>query len=182
MTEFVYNNLDHVLCGLLLISRLGDVISTYLVSPTLKLEANPIVKRLGWKFALLTILVCVVPYWSLPMGLMMLVPFLMVSASNIGKIWFIRTYGESEYLELVRSVARKGSMRGSLLGTWASAAFIALQGSVLIFFYPNQDQWAFWFGCGILLYALIIALWGTVYTVRLFRSLESQTPAEAPDS
>jgi hypothetical protein len=45
-----YQQLPHVIAFLLLIARLGDVGSTYLLSPTLKLEANPIMRRLRWPF------------------------------------------------------------------------------------------------------------------------------------
>jgi hypothetical protein len=40
--------LPHAVAFLLLLARIGDVGSTYLISPTLKLEANPIIRRLRW--------------------------------------------------------------------------------------------------------------------------------------
>ena len=57
-----WDSLAHVLCGLILLGRLGDIISTWLITPKLDLEANPIVRRLGWRFAVLTVLICLVPY------------------------------------------------------------------------------------------------------------------------
>jgi hypothetical protein len=53
--------LPHVIAFLLLLARIGDVGSTYLISPTLKLEANPIIRRLRWPFAGITILVAAIP-------------------------------------------------------------------------------------------------------------------------
>src|SRR5271154_5888940 len=90
MSEYIVSHfkLEHLLCGLILISRIGDIGSTYLVTPNLKLEANPIVRKLGWKFAFLTLFVCLVPYYSTAMGVVVLVVSLLVSAQNTSKIWF----------------------------------------------------------------------------------------------
>lgn len=99
MDQFVYNNIEHILCFLILVSRLGDIISTYLVTPTLKLEANPIVKKLGWRFAYLTVLICIVPYFHTGAAVMVLVPSLLITSSNISKYWVVKTIGEEEYLK-----------------------------------------------------------------------------------
>jgi hypothetical protein len=55
------NNLDHLLCIMLLISRLGEVISAYLATLNLVLEMNPAIRKLRWPFAILTIFVCFLP-------------------------------------------------------------------------------------------------------------------------
>src|SRR5665213_2581533 len=135
MREYILSHLriEHFLCGLILISRMGDIGSTYLVTPTLKLEANPIVRKLGWKFAWLTLLVCLVPYYSTAMGVVVLVPSLLVSASNTSKIWFVRAYGESEYQALILRLAKGSKLSHALAVVFASALFIALAGLVLLF-------------------------------------------------
>src|SRR5437773_11506825 len=89
--------LEHLLCALIFISRLGDIGSTYLITPKLKLETNPIVRKLGWWFAIATLAVCLVPYYSTAMAIIVLVPSLMVSAANAGKIWVARAFGEGAY-------------------------------------------------------------------------------------
>src|SRR5437867_966894 len=103
MREYIYNNvkLEHLLCVVILLSRLGDIGSTYLITPKLKLEANPIARKLGWGFAVATLLLCFVPYYSTALGIIVLIPSLMVSAANASKIWFVRAYGESEYHDLL---------------------------------------------------------------------------------
>ena len=62
----------HVIAALAVISRIADVLSTYLVTPTLKLEANSIARRFGWWYALLTILIGFVPYVSPALGVVVL--------------------------------------------------------------------------------------------------------------
>ena len=170
MRQFIADHFEHFLCGLLLISRLGDIGSTYLVTPKLTLEANPIMRRLGWRFALLSILVCLVPYFSTQSGVMILVPFLLVSSSNTAKIWFIRSYGELAYRELLVSLARKSKLRYALAGVNGSAAFLLLLGLVMLYLSPDPARyWGFWIALGIILYAITVALWGSVYFWRLFK-------------
>jgi hypothetical protein len=170
MREFIITHFQHVLCGLILISRMGDIGSTWLVTPQLKLEANPVMRKLGWRFALLTLLVCFVPYLSTEMGIMILVPSLFVSASNTAKIWFSRAYGETEYVELLSSMARKSRLGHAIAGVLVSASFISLAGLVLLFLSPDPDRDAgYWFAMGILCYAFVIALHGSLFMRRLFK-------------
>jgi hypothetical protein len=152
--------IEHILCGLILISRIGDIGSTYLVTPTLKLEANPIVRKLGWKFAWLTLLVCLVPYYSTGAGVIVLVPSLLVSASNTSKIWFIRAYGESEYQDLLRKLAKRSKLSHALAAVIASSLFVALAGLVLILLCPDpMRDWGF-----------AIALHQSLAFIRIFRT------------
>ena len=51
MSRFFAESFEHALCGLILLSRLADIGTTSLITPQLKLEANPIMRRLGWRFA-----------------------------------------------------------------------------------------------------------------------------------
>ena len=175
MREYIFNHIEfeHLLCGLILISRLGDIGSTYLLTPNLKLEANPFVRKLGWWFAAATSLVCLVPYYSTVLGIVVLIPSLMVSASNTSKIWFVRAYGESEYYELLLHVARKSHLSHALLPTVVAAMFTAGIGLVLLLLSPDPTKdWGYWFGIGFLVYAFVIGFYGCLSFVRLFRKAQ----------
>ena len=65
---------EHLIALLVLVSRIGDVGTTYLITPTLKLEANPIARKLRWPFAIATLALAFLPYWSVPLALIVLVP------------------------------------------------------------------------------------------------------------
>jgi hypothetical protein len=174
MSDFAYAHLNHVLCVLILVSRIGDIGTTYLVTPTLALEANPIMRRLGWRFALLTLAICFVPYLSLGAGVMILVPSLMVSASNASRIWVARTMGEREYKAFLERVAAASKLRHALAGLLVSAAFVILVGSVLVLLYPDSaEDYAFWFGAGIIAYGLVIAIHGSLSLIRLFKQVRT---------
>ena len=181
MREFIVTHLklEHLLCGFILISRLGDIGSTFLVTPTLKLEANPIVRRLGWPFALLTLLVCFVPYFSTSMGIIILVPSLMVSASNTARIWFYRTYGESEARDLFYQLARKSKLSQALLTSIVSALFVSLVGVLLVLLCPDPGKdWGYWFGIGFLAYALAIGFYGCLSFIPIFRQARRERPIQ----
>jgi hypothetical protein len=47
--------LEHLLSALILLSRFGDIGSTYLATPKLKLEMNPPLKKFGRGFAMATV-------------------------------------------------------------------------------------------------------------------------------
>lgn len=168
MLTFAHENLEHVLCALLLISRIGDVATTYLMTPNLVLEANPMARQSGWPFAIFTLLACLLPYVSLPLAVAALIVFLLVSASNAQKIWFARTIGEKAYFELLMDVARKSRLSHALLPITASSFFIALAGGTVLLFYPAPSEWGYWLGIGILLYAGAMLLYGCLGTIRLF--------------
>lgn len=177
MNEFIYNNFKHILCFLILISRLGDIISTYLVTPTLRLEANPVVKKLGWRFALLSVLVCLVPYYHTGLAVMVLVPSLLVSASNIGKVWFVRAVGETEYSEMLLRLVSKSKFSHVLFGILMSSFFIVLTGLVLLFLCPDTQNWGHWFGEGIVLYGFVVALYSSLYFRKLFKKARNFSEA-----
>jgi len=158
--------LEHVLCGMLFIARIGDVGTTYLASPTLKFEANPIVRRLGWKYAVLTIGFCVVPYFSPEIGVALLMASLLVSAANASRVWTARTMGEDVLLALTEQLALKSRLAAALAGVAAAAAFTILAGAVIIIFHRSLG---FWIGFGVVIYGVLRGLYGSLYTARLFR-------------
>jgi hypothetical protein len=174
MREFIFDHLEHVLCALLLVSRLGDIGSTYLVSPTLQLEANPIARRLGWRFIVLTTGACLIPYVSIDLALMALVPFLMVSAGNTAKIWVVRTMGELEYKNMLLRLAARSKVSYAILGAVASALFIILAGLVICFFYPDPvEDPGYWLGAGLMLYGFVVGFYGSLSFARLFKQAKA---------
>ena len=167
----------HWLAALLLLSRLGDVLSTYLVTPTLKLEGNALARRFGWPFAWLSLGVALLPYYSPAVGAAGLTASLLVTGSNLTRGWFARAVGEEEYHALIiRALARSGLQR-ALAFLWGGAGFVALTG-VLLATWSETTEWGYWFGLGIIVYALAIAIHGASFYLRLFRLTQnSTTPA-----
>ena len=162
-----HENLKLILAGLILISRLADIGSTYLVSPKLQLESNPIVQRWKWPYAFLTLLVSVLPYWSVGAGIVVMVASFLVAASNSSKIIMSRTLGESEYRALIVATAARADLVPSLIFTLLPALFMAILGWAVMYFYPDPDtDLGYYVGLGILGYAMVVAFYGPLTFLR----------------
>lgn len=156
-----------ILALLILIARLGDIGSTYLVSPNLELESNPVMRRLRWPYACLTTLVCLLPYWSPGAGIVVLVASLLVSASNSSKIWLARAMGETEYLAMMLRMAAHAKPGPSLVFSLMPALFMGILALTVMFFYPNPNaDLGYYVGLGILGYALVVAIYGPATFLR----------------
>jgi hypothetical protein len=162
--------LPSVIALFLLIARLGDVGSTYLITPKLKLEANPLVRRLRWPFAGVSILAAAVPYYSLPTGVAFLIVSLLVCASNCSRVWLVRTMGETEYhLLLIRVASRVPAALGVLYCLLPALCMLAI-GGVMLMFYPSLNRdWAAWFAFAFFLYGFVIATYGSLAFLRYRR-------------
>ena len=167
----------HVLAVLVLLSRLGDIISTRLISPTLRLEANPLARRLGWRFAWVTLIVALVPYYSTALGVMILSASCLVSASNLSRGWIVRAVGEAEYEALILRAAQLSRRTAALGFVLAAAGFVLIAGLTLMWFSGSPVVWGFWFGLGIVVYGGAVALHGSLYVVRVFRRVRLLAPA-----
>ena len=111
--------------GLLVFARGMDFLSTWFATPTLALEANPIAKRLGWKWGIvLNVLLCfAAAHWPLA-GLIVVTTSLLVAARNFKSAWLMRALGEEGYSMLVGDVMARTSWR---------AFFICVLGETLLF-------------------------------------------------
>src|SRR4030095_6516125 len=171
MSEILYRHLDHVVAALVLVSRIGDIATTYFVTPTLSLEANPIVRRLGWKFALVTLLVCLIPYVHLGGGLAVGVASLLVSSRNASSIWMARGLGEQSLRDLYRSLATRTRLRQAIVPTAVSGAFASLAGIAVMYFSEDLESLSSWAGFGVVMYGLVIALHHSLFYRRLYRGV-----------
>ena len=62
-------------------------------------------------------------------------------------------------------------------GTLASAACPTFVGSLLTWFSGGETEWGYWFGLGIALYGIAIALHGSNFVFQLFREASGEKPA-----
>jgi hypothetical protein len=176
------DSIKDLVAFLLLLARLGDIGSTYLATPTLKLEANPVARRLRWPFAALTLFAALIPYWWLPGGIIMLVGSLLVCSSNFAKLWLMRTMGETEYYEFIVRMSGKAKLIPTLLFTFASSLCIAVIGITLQLFYPDPEKdLGYFFAVGFFGYAFAIALYGPLSFFRYRKASRLANPGSTPD-
>jgi hypothetical protein len=156
----------HVIAGITVCSRIADVWTTFQATPTLKLEANPLARRFGWRFAVLSILVGLLPYAWPPLGVIILTASFMVAASNASKMVMAKALGEEELAALNRRVILATPPWPGLLFLVTPSIFVGALGGVILFFYPDATEWGYYIGLGMLAYASAILIW---YPVRYFR-------------
>jgi hypothetical protein len=149
-------------------ARGADILSTRLVTPTLALEGNALMRQLGWRGAWATLAFGLIGYWSVQLGVMLITGSLLVAGSNLGRGWFARFLGEHETERLMLVAVRRGTLRVAVSFVCAAGACIAAP-AVLLMWLSGPTQWGFHFGAGILAYALAIAIHGSSAVCRLFR-------------
>ena len=84
--------------GLLLVGRGLDFLSTWVATPNLVLEANPIARRLGWKWGgvVNVALGAGLAMWPLS-ALIVVTTSVLVAARNFQSAWLMRSMGEHAY-------------------------------------------------------------------------------------
>jgi hypothetical protein len=145
------------------------------------LEANPVARRLGWPFALLTLLLAAVPYFDTTAAVIVLVPSLLVAARNFGHVWLMRGLGEERLLALQLDVARRGVFAEAFLYVCAEAGFLTIAAVVLMTLSGGLQTWPYVFAIGLLLWAVAILVHRTIHLKRIFRLAREgakQSPAE----
>jgi hypothetical protein len=155
--------------GLLTFARGMDLLSTRLATPRLALEANPIARRLGWKWGLvLNVVVCLLlAAWPLP-AVTICTTSLLVAARNFQGVWLMRTMGEEFYRSWM--CARMSETPPTLyLGClFAQVGLIGAIGGALVL--STQDWIPFGIGVGVIAYALAVLIFTLLSIWRLRHS------------
>jgi hypothetical protein len=162
------SNFTHLIAVLGIASRAADIVSTRLVSPTLALESNALMRRLGWRGAWATLAIGLIAYRSVELGVVVITASLLVAGSNLGRGWLARFLGEYEAEQVMMAAARRGSLRIAVFFVCGAAACIATAGALLMWL-SGPMQWGYYCGLGIVFHALAIALHGSSALRRLFR-------------
>jgi hypothetical protein len=167
-------DLTHLLAVTILVGRIGDVASTLFITPTLALEANLIARRFKWPTLALGFVLCVAPYIDVHLGVAIAVPSLLVTASNLSRGWLARALGEAETKQMLLRAAARSSLRTA--GVMLALATLFFSAAALLLCYLSEvDSLEYWFGIGMLIYAIAVAVHSCVFVTRLFR--EARTAA-----
>lgn len=167
MDEFVPfgSALYFALLGVVLSARGADFLSTWVATPNLVLEANPISKMLGWKAGIaVNLLLCFgFALWPLPCIVISTTSFL-VAARNFQSAWLMRSLGEEPYRYWVVERMRETPLPLYVFCLLAQSVLVGVVGLGLMLF----SRWylvPFAVGMGIVTYAFavmfftLLALW-----------------------
>ena len=161
--------------GILVFARGMDFLSTWVATPNLMLEGNPIAKKLGWKWgAVVNALFCgTFAVWPLP-AVVISTTSVLVAARNFQLAWMMRTSGEANYRAWFSERLEETPPSLFLFCLFAQTVLTGLVGGALILF-SRVDQWiSLGIGMGILGYAIAVLFFYVI--VALARQTGSATP------
>ena len=152
------------------LGRGADFLSTWIATPTLLLEANPLARKLGWKWGgAVNLAVCAgFAFFALP-AIIITTCSVLVAAHNFQRAWLMRTMGEENYQEWF--VERVIETRPSLY-LFCLFGETALTGAVgvLLLCFSDLAVIPFGIGMGIVAYAVAVTFYTLLALWRLRRS------------
>lgn len=156
-----------LMLALLVFSRGADFLSTWVATPHLVLEGNPIAKWLGWRWGAVvnTVLVLVLAAWPLS-AIIVSTASVLVAARNFQSAWLMRSLGEDAYRDWYVQRMSETRITLYLFCLAGNTLLTAMVGAALILF---SNGWVIptGIGMGILAYAVAVI----VYTLlSLWRS------------
>jgi hypothetical protein len=155
---------------LLLVSRGMDFLSTWVATPNMVLEGNPIAKKLGWKWGILVNLALCFgfAFWPLP-AIVISTSSVLVAARNFQSAWLMRSLGEQLYRDWHLERVQETSVTLYLFCLFAQTALFAGVGAAVIYF-SDERLVPLAIGLGIVAYALAVAFYTLLGVWRLRRS------------
>ncbi len=159
----------------LLLARAMDFFSTWIATPNMVLEGNPVARRLGWTWGIpLNGVLCVVfAFWPLP-AVVISTTSVLVAARNFQSAWLMRSLGEHMYREWHVARVQETSLVLYLFCLLAQTALIGLVGAAVIYFSDWQEQPVLpAIGLGIIAYAAAVLVFTGLSILRFKRSSNS---------
>jgi hypothetical protein len=150
----------YLMClGLLLGARGMDFLSTWIATPNLVLEANPLAKKMGWKLGtLINVVLCgTFALWPLP-AIVIATTSLLVAARNFQSAWLMRTLGEENYRSFIAEQMSCTPFGLYLFCLGCQTALYLVPGLALVFFGEAQLV-PFAIGVGMVAYAIAVAFY-----------------------
>ena len=169
-----------VMLGLLVFGRGMDFLSTWIATPNLALEGNPIAKKLGWRWGLLlnAVLVVVLAMWPLS-ALVVATASVLVAARNFQSAWLMRSLGEDAYREWHVQRVRETRVTLHLFCLAGNTLLTAAVGGVLVYFsHTEEGKWElvpFAIGMGMIAYAIAVAVYSLLAIWRIHRAIKQET-------
>lgn len=157
----------------LLVSRGMDFLSTWVATPNMVLEGNPIAKKLGWRWGIpINLGLCFFfACWPLP-AMVISVTSVLVAARNFQQAWLMRSMGEQLYRDWHIERVQETSATLYLFCLFGQTALTAGVGAAVIYFgnRERENPMLLAIGLGIVAYALAVAFYTMLGVWRLRRS------------
>src|SRR5438093_8023577 len=170
-----------LMLALLLVSRGMDALSTWVATPNLVLEGNPIAKKLGWRWGLPVNIAfaLLLAFWPLP-AIVISTTSVLVAARNFQSAWLMRSLGEQAYR--VWHVERIQETRITLyLFCLAGNTLLTAGVGAAVIYFSNPAPIPFAIGVGIIAYAGAVAFYTLIAIWRMRRAALGRERLAAPN-
>ncbi len=159
-----------VLFVLLIVARGMDFLSTWVATPNLVLEGNPLAKKLGWKWGILVnVALCFgFAFWPLP-AIVISTTSVLVAARNFQSAWLMRSLGEHLYRDWHLERVQETSVTLYLFCLFAQTALTGGVGVAVVYFSDGRLV-PMAIGLGIVAYAVAVAFYTVLGIWRMRRS------------
>jgi hypothetical protein len=148
-----------LMLALLVFSRGMDFLSTWIATPNLVLEGNPLAKKLGWRWGLLLNVVMVVGLALWPLSaIVVATASVLVAARNFQSAWLMHSLGEDAYREWHVQRVRETRVTLYLFCLAGNTLLTAGVGAVLIYF-SRMRLVPFAVGMGMVVYSIVVAFY-----------------------
>jgi hypothetical protein len=149
-----------LMLALLAFSRGMDFLSTWIGTPNLVLEGNPLAKKLGWKWGLVVnvVLCLILAAWPLS-AIVVATASVLVAARNFQSAWLMHSLGEEIYRQWYVERVRETRITLYLFCLAGNTLLTAGVGAALIYFSRLQLLVPFAIGMGLVAYAIAVAFY-----------------------
>ena len=160
-----------IMLGLLLFGRGMDFLSTWVATPNLVLEGNPIAKMLGWKWGIpLNLAICFsAAFWPMP-AIVVSTTSVLVAARNFQSAWLMRSMGEEFYRDWYVTRMQETRLSLYLFCLFAQTVLTTLVGAAVLYFGDGNPALEA-IGTGIIAYAAAVLIFTLIALWRLRRAM-----------
>jgi hypothetical protein len=158
-----------IFLAIVLFSRGMDFLSTWVATPNLALEGNPLAKWMGWRGGLIfnVAFSFALALWPLP-AIMVSAMSLLVAARNFQSAWMMRSMGESAYSVFMHERMMTAHPALFLVCIGAQSLLTGLVGFALMYV-TDERSIAFAIGSGITGYAVAVLFFSVLSLWRIRR-------------
>ena len=172
-----------VMFALLVFSRGMDFLSTWIATPNLVLEGNPLARKLGWRWGLLAnwVMVFVLSLWPLS-AIVVGTASVLVAARNFQHAWLMHALGEDVYRDWHVQRIRETPVALFLFCLAGHTFLTAGVGAVLVYF-SRMRLVPFGIGMGMLAYSIAVTLYTLLAVWRIHRAAKRESrrlPIQVP--
>ena len=160
--------------ALLAFARGADFLSTWIATPNLVLEGNPLAKKLGWKWGVpLNVVICIVlALWPLS-AIVIATASVLVAARNFQSAWLMRSLGEEAFRHWHVERIRETRVTLYLFCLAGNTLLTAAVGVALIWFSDLRFV-PFAIGMGMVAYAVAVAFYSLLAIWRIHRAAKRE--------